>query len=519
MASPIKGILKTFTRKFRAASVQLVAMLHHSIQQSSTKSNIRDAVDTALEALGFRDIVHDAIKQAMKDSYEQNGRKSLSLLPALRSPWDGTGMTLSEKLHGSDSEMRKAIVATVKQQLDLNAHSRDIARKLYDGYSSGQHVIRKQHLPQYLDELLTLARRSNMTPDDQQELMGMIRKTRQKVERLGRNGAPNQALKTAYAQLVDAVEAGNEKALQNAIRVGVEEKSRYIAECIARTESARAWAQGFLAKYDNDDNVIAYRWKLSARHPEVDICNMYADADFYGLGKGIYPKDKVPDLPVHPHCLCHLSPVYRSELKGKTAIDRFEEAGQAWLNQQSVYVRQRLLGIQGNKAFTNNDSWTKWARNYSGIQINRLAKELPESLKPYFHSGTIRIEEIAKRAAGESDGQLKQRVRDYIASSYCTKEFTDRQQIHIKGSAIYAPGKSYYDSDDTLPIDSVIECLPSIDISTTRKGDWDKKGVIHHAGVVGHWVSKKGAGETEYSTVHFSDKGLHTVPKKIEGDD
>lgn len=517
MASPINGILKTFTRKFRAASVQLVAMLHHSINDTSTKQHIRDAVDTALEALGFNDIIHDAIKQAMKDSYELNGRKSVSLLPALRSSWDGTGMPLSEKLHGADKEMRKAIIDTVRQQIDLNVHSRDIAMKLYDGYNSGQKVVRQQHLPKYLNDLLTLARRSNMTRDDQQELMSMIRKTRQKIARLSQHGAPNQTLKTAYAQLVDAVEQANEKALQNAIRVGVEEKSRYVAERIARTEAARAWAQGFLEKYDDQENVVAYRWKLSSRHPEVDICNMYADADFYGLGKGIYPKDKIPDLPVHPHCLCHLSPVYRSELEGKKPVDHFEDAGREWLSKQSLHVRQHILGIQGNKAVGNNDSWTKWARNYSGIQINRLARELADSLKPYFHGGTIKIEEIAKRVPGESEDQIKQRVRDYIASPYCTKEFTDRQQIHIKGSPIYDPGKSYYDSDDTLPVDKVIECLPSIDINITSKGDWGMKGVIHHAGAVGHWVSKKGTGETEYSMVHFSNKGLHTVPKRIIG--
>ena len=42
----------------------------------------------------------------------------------------------------------------------------------------------------------------------------------------------------------------------------------------------------------------------------------YATVDAYGLGPGIFPKDKAPELPAHPHCLCHYEKVYASELSG-----------------------------------------------------------------------------------------------------------------------------------------------------------------------------------------------------------
>ena len=58
--------------------------------------------------------------------------------------------------------------------------------------------------------------------------------------RLAQNGAPNRALKTSYKELLGAVESCSDKALKRAIRTAVEEKSRYVAERIARTESARA---------------------------------------------------------------------------------------------------------------------------------------------------------------------------------------------------------------------------------------------------------------------------------------
>ena len=41
-------------------------------------------------------------------------------------------------------------------------------------------------------------------------------------------------MKTSYKELLDAVESCSDKALKRAIRTAVEEKSRYVAERIAR---------------------------------------------------------------------------------------------------------------------------------------------------------------------------------------------------------------------------------------------------------------------------------------------
>lgn len=66
------------------------------------------------------------------------------------------------------------------------------------------------------------------------------------MDRLAQNGAPNKVLKTSCKELLDAVESCSDKALKRAIRTAVEEKSGYVAERTARTESVRAWCQGFL---------------------------------------------------------------------------------------------------------------------------------------------------------------------------------------------------------------------------------------------------------------------------------
>jgi hypothetical protein len=53
--------------------------------------------------------------------------------------------------------------------------------------------------------------------------------------------------------------------------------------------------------------VIGYQWRLSSSHPFPDICDYYAGVDF-GLGRGVWPKEKVPPEKAHPHCMCSLVP-------------------------------------------------------------------------------------------------------------------------------------------------------------------------------------------------------------------
>lgn len=122
---------------------------------------------------------------------------------------------------------------------------------------------------------------------------------------------------------------------------------------------------------------MAYRWKLGSRHPAEDICDMYAHADLYGLGAGIFPKDQAPVNPAHPHCLCHYAPVYTSELKGKKRSDNVEANGRAWLAKQPLHIRQAILGVKGEQEWkAGRVGWTEKARNLSdmfGQKESRLA--------------------------------------------------------------------------------------------------------------------------------------------------
>lgn len=287
------------------------------------------------------------------------------LPPALMNAWDASGMKLSKKIHGTTKEMRSAIIATLCKAQKDGKKVIETARALYDGYGYG-HVTRTQPLPDYLDKVLTYARRMDLSDKDKDALMREIRNAKRATERLSQNNAPNRTLKAVYKELVTHIERSEDRMMERSLKAAVEEKSRYIAERIARTESARAWADGFIARYGDDEDVVAYQWKTGSRHPEEDICDMYADADLWNLGRGIFPKDKCPILPIDPHCLCHLAPVFISEVDIDNAQDQRDAATCDWLKRQNENTRENLLGVKGNKAWEEGrKTWRTVLRNYS----------------------------------------------------------------------------------------------------------------------------------------------------------
>ena len=373
MNSPVQNVIEEFTAKYGEFAPKLIETLLGYINDGW---NLTKAVNQTLVDVGLNDFLTENIETAIREGAAIGaGVKTIPLLKPLESEWDGSGMKLSAKLHGTQKQMRQNIISTVQAQIALNRHAHETAMKLYDGYNTSDNVIRKQELPKYINDLAVFARRSDLPG-----LSKLCRQTRRKVDRLAKNGAPTKALKVAYSQLIDAVEKHSEKALENAVKVAVEEKTRYTAERIARTESARAWLDGYLRKYEDNERVTAHKWKLASRHPVFDICDMYAKADMYGLGKGVFPKDKIPNLPVHPHCLCYLSPVYKSELKDKKQKENIQEAGDKWLKTLPKQEQYKVLGLDGLKAWQNGADWRNYARNYSTDYAKTRLKDL--NIKP-----------------------------------------------------------------------------------------------------------------------------------------
>lgn len=264
----------------------------------------------------------------------------------------------------------------------------------------------QQTLPKYLQAV----RNAYDTP----RIVAESRKALRNIRRLSQNGALTKALKTAYKQLIETAQTGAEEALNKACWVAMQEKSRYIADRIARTEMVRAWADGFIAKMKTDADIVAVKFKLSSRHPVFDICDMYAKADMYGLGAGIYPKDKLPPLPVHPHCLCRYVEVIEGEVDMQQQRDQVQGAGNKWLNSLPESRRAQVLGCKGLKAWEDGEDWRKYMRGYAGLRD--VKGRLNES--------------ILKRRRIGTQGQ---QIIDKATYSKLVKEFLNDGGIIIRG--------------------------------------------------------------------------------------
>lgn len=383
----LKRLLAEFSKKYGELGQKIAEEIWKEINEGiSPGKAVRDVLDANHLEAWMSDQVMPILVQTASSQLSPEMAALITareMQRALSLPWDGSGMTLSEKIHGASEDIRKRITETLTEQLRWNQTTRETAQALYDGYHAS-HVVRQQALPKYVQQLMAVYRRNKgvISSKDYEDIMRQLRKVQRQYEGLVNDTVTYNHFKTTLAGLTDAILQGSDKLVWNALWQAVQEKSRYVAERIARTEGARAWYDGFQARYGADDRVLAYRWKLGSRHPHFDICDLYAEADLYGLGNGIFPKDKAPPLPAHPHCLCHYSPIYASELAGKKEKDQVQAGGAKWIHKLSTEQQEHLLGVKGHKEYQLDGDWRKHARNWNGdTKVSRLWIRLTDNIE------------------------------------------------------------------------------------------------------------------------------------------
>lgn len=95
---------------------------------------------------------------------------------------------------------------------------------------------------------------------------------------------------------------------------------RYNSERIAFSEIHNARAAAEIAAFQADPLVEAVRWTLAPDRGAVktpDVCDVLATVDWYGMGPGVFPIDRVPLSP-HPFDRCERVPVLRSVTAART---------------------------------------------------------------------------------------------------------------------------------------------------------------------------------------------------------
>ena len=229
------------------------------------------------------------------------------------------GLNLSERLWDWSSGLKHQLKQNLQTLLTKGRSADAIVYQLqgiinkYQGKDKA--IVLKEKLPKWTKELEDLARFAIKNPKAKKEFEKKIKQFENYVEKLSKEGSYYRS-KQLLNQIKKAVEEGKEYLINNAIKHHIYNKQLTRLKTIARTESANAYHKAQIKITKQDEDLIGYKWKLSSSHPKPDICDYLANVD-YGYGKGIHPKDKVPQQKAHPNCMCYLIPVYDWEIKGK----------------------------------------------------------------------------------------------------------------------------------------------------------------------------------------------------------
>jgi len=361
----IEKIVAEWSKKYGGNAKSIIEDLRERIRAGES---VEKAVKNSLKGMPktLQAMMAEAIAAgAFTASGAKLSSSALNRLNAIS--WSSDGFNLSQRLHKLDSEMYSAIVSVLSDSIKRGTTVTALARKLLDGYGNAKDYTGIGEIPDYLNKLLGATRRMQIysSPKDIKEYMASIRRTRRMVESM----RSQTALRSAYEQLLLGAERLNQKALNKAIEIAIAEKSRYLAERIARTETARAWSDGFYARYMDDPDVIAFQWRLSSAHRIIDICDFYANADLFGLGAGIYPKDKMPPHPAHPHCTCLIEPVFLGQIDTNNYTEKMDEkAVTEYFGNLSSSDLASLLGKNGVQAWSNTGNWSNYLRGWNGLE-------------------------------------------------------------------------------------------------------------------------------------------------------
>ena len=337
----------------------------------------REAVNEAYKKYPVMKTLEKELQKQLEEEMKRGAGEEMPITAihdALSMVWSPDNLTLSERTTKGSKEITAQAASIIAEAIKKGESVQKTALALFDGYGYG-HILPTQDIPKFMKKLTEIGK---LTDYKGQEFRKTLRDVERQLKRVNVQG-----MKIAYGKVKEAIETGNEKKINKAVYVATQERTRYFARRIARTELARAYGDGAMAKWESDEDCVAFQWKLSTGHPFCDICDLYAHADLYGMGPGIFPKDKVPRLPVHPNCMCHLRPIMEgSRLLQGEEKEQIDKGGMTYIKGLGKYEQERLLGVNGRLEVLRRGNWTEKARGYSTEYMkSRIALAISEEFR------------------------------------------------------------------------------------------------------------------------------------------
>ena len=226
--------------------------------------------------------------------------------------WDD-GLKLSERFWDFSQQAIARLKNTIMEGIRYDNGVKVLMYKLQYTIEAleGQEfaVVLKEQLPKWLKEFEQSTKGLLVNAESRQAWEKIKRKAEKYIERRSKEGT-YYAGKQLLKEIEKALQEGKMELVDKAVRWWIYDKQLYRLKTIAWTETAHAYMKATVELTKDEEEVVGYQWRLSRSHPRADICDVYANVD-YGLGRGVHPKDKLPKLPAHPHCMCYLLPIVR----------------------------------------------------------------------------------------------------------------------------------------------------------------------------------------------------------------
>lgn len=236
----------------------------------------RDAIEAALAA--FRGPYYALIAQALSEILKA------SIGVARVKSWPVGRVTLSQRLYAHHRAIGLATASTIAAHLKGPHSARVLAKTLHDGY--------------------------DFRPDTLKVIKALPKYLRVEFDRAQAARLKTPALRAAYLEAIRKAEAGaGMEELGKRLNVALQERNRFFANRIARTELHRAHTDQQARELMARERIQYVQYRMSSKHPKADQCDAMALVDRYGLGPGVFPKAVAPRPPLHPFCLCVLSPL------------------------------------------------------------------------------------------------------------------------------------------------------------------------------------------------------------------
>jgi hypothetical protein len=198
-----------------------------------------------------------------------------------------------------------ALAKGIRQMQDVSGTLYDVQRAIEKETGTRFEII-SSNQKSWVAELEKSARALIHDPDAKGQWNATVNKLERHINTLRVTGT-KRAAERVLDQMKRAVAKGNEKLVGKAVEWWIYDKQLYCLKRIIRTEMATAQHLAIIASTEDSEDVVGYQWRLSASHPDPDICDVYA-AHEEGLGPGVYSKATVPRQKAHPHCMCLLVP-------------------------------------------------------------------------------------------------------------------------------------------------------------------------------------------------------------------